>query len=80
MWAALPPATPQGIVDTYVKAFEATISDPRYQDEYSRVDPDSIVARKGDLENLVNELAKVSPETLRYLEAELKRQGFGVGP
>jgi tripartite-type tricarboxylate transporter receptor subunit TctC len=80
MWAALPPTTPQGIVDTYVKAYEATISDARYQDEYARVDPDSIVARKGDLENLVNELAKVSPETLRYLEAELKRQGFGVGP
>jgi tripartite-type tricarboxylate transporter receptor subunit TctC len=80
MWVALPPATPGHIVDTYVKAFDATISDAKYQDEYARIDPDSIVARKSDLENLVTSLAKVSPETLKYLEDELRRQGFGVGP
>ena len=80
MWVALPPGTSDSIVDTYVKAFDATINDPKYQDEYARIDPDSIVARKPDLEKLVNALAKVSPETLKYLEAELLRQGFGVGP
>jgi hypothetical protein len=80
MWLALPPATSDSIVDTYVKAFDATTSDPKFQDEYSRVDPDFIVAKKPDLERLVNELAKVSPETLKYLEDELKKNGFGTGP
>lgn len=80
MWLALPPATPDTIVDSYVKAFEATTSDPQFQDEYSRVDPDFVLAKKADLERLVNELAKVSPETLKYLEAELRKIGFGTGP
>jgi DNA uptake protein ComE-like DNA-binding protein len=35
------------------------------------------MASKADLEELVRELAKVSPETLEYIQAELKRQGFG---
>jgi hypothetical protein len=79
MWVALPPGTPDSIVDTYVKAFDATIKDAKYQDEYTRIDPDSVVAKKPELEKLVNELAKVSPETLQYLEAELTRQGFAMG-
>jgi tripartite-type tricarboxylate transporter receptor subunit TctC len=80
MWVALPPGTPDEIVETYLKAFDATLNDPKYRDEYARIDPDSTVARKGDLDKLVASLAKVSPETLKYLEDELKRQGFGVGP
>ena len=79
MWLALPPATADTIVDTYVKAFEATTSDPKFQDEYTRVDPDFVLTKRPELERLVNELAKVSPETLKYLEAELKKNGFGTG-
>ena len=77
MWLALPPRTPEGIVATYLKAFEATLKDPKYQVEFAKIDPDSPVASKADLEKLVRELAKVSPETLDYIQAELKRQGFG---
>ena len=62
---------------TYVKAFEATLNDPKYQDEFAKIDPDLPVATKADLERLVRELAKVSPEMLDFLQAELKRQGFG---
>ena len=36
------------------------------------------MASKADLERLVRELAKVSPETLDFIQAELKRQGFGA--
>jgi tripartite-type tricarboxylate transporter receptor subunit TctC len=79
MWLALPPRTPDSIVGIYVKAFDATVSDPKFQDEYGRIDPDSIVAHKPELEKLINTLAQVSPETLQYLEAELKQQGFGSG-
>jgi tripartite-type tricarboxylate transporter receptor subunit TctC len=78
MWLALPPRTPANIVATYVKAFNATLNDSQYQAEFSKIDPDSPVASKADLEKLVHELAKVSPETLDYLQAELKRQGFGA--
>jgi tripartite-type tricarboxylate transporter receptor subunit TctC len=76
-WLALPPQTADGIVATYVKAFEGTLKDPKYQAEMAKIDPDSPVASKADLEGLVRELAKVSPETLDFIQAELKRQGFG---
>ena len=77
MWLALPPRTPDAIVATYLKAFEATLQDSRYQAEFAKIDPDSPVASKADLEMLMRELAKVSPETLDYIQAELRRQGFG---
>jgi len=79
MWLALPPRTPQEIVDTYVKAFEATNNDPAFQNEYSKIDPDSIVASKTDIEKQISKLAKVSPETLKFIEGELRRQGFTAG-
>jgi tripartite-type tricarboxylate transporter receptor subunit TctC len=76
-WLALPPRTPDGIVATYLQAFEATLQDSKYRTEMAKIDPDSPVATKADLERLVRDLAKVSTETLRYVQAELKRQGFG---
>jgi len=77
MWLALPPRTSDRIVATYVTAFEATLNDPQYRVEFAKIDPDSPAASKADLEELVRKLANVSPETLDYIQAELKRQGFG---
>jgi hypothetical protein len=74
MWVALPPGTPDAILSAYVKAFEETIKDPRYRDEWAKIDPDSPVAHKADLEKLIDELAKVSPEALDFIQEELKRQ------
>jgi hypothetical protein len=76
-WLALPPRTPDGIVGAYLKAFEAMIKDPNYQTEFAKIDAGSPLASKADLEALVSELAKVSPETLEFIQSELKRQGFG---
>jgi hypothetical protein len=80
MWVALPPKTPQGVANAYVAAFDATIKDPNYRAEYARIDPDSIVARKPDIEKLLVELAAVTPATLKYLDDALTRQGFTPGP
>jgi len=77
MWLALPPRTADRIVAAYGNAFAATLNDPQYQVEYARIDPDSPVASKAELETLIRDLAQVSPETLDYIQAELKRQGFG---
>jgi tripartite-type tricarboxylate transporter receptor subunit TctC len=77
MWLALPPRTPERIVSAYFNAFEATLKNPKYQADVAQIDPDSPVAHRSDLEMLVRELAKVSPETLDYIQAELNRQGLG---
>lgn len=77
MWLALPPRTPQGIVATYVKAFTATLADAQYRTEFAKIDPDSPVASKADLDRLMGELGNVSPQTLDYLQTELAQQGIG---
>ncbi len=79
MWVALPAETPDAIVAVYVKAFEATSADPAFQNEYAKIDPDSIGAGKSDIERLLRELAKVTPETMKFLEDETKRQGLPTG-
>lgn len=74
---ALPPKTPEKITAIYVNAFEATLKDPQYRAQIAKIDPDSPVAHKADLERLIKNLAKVSPKTLEYVGKELNRQGFG---
>src|SRR5262249_20697156 len=79
MWTALPPATPEAIQSTYVKAFEAAVNEPQFKNEWSKIDPDSPVASRAELEMLVNELGEVSPEALNFIQAELSRQGIETG-
>ena len=79
MWIALPPDAPEAVVETYVKALAATNDDASFRDEYGKIDPDSVVAARADIERLVASLAKVTPETLHYLEGELIRQGLAAG-
>jgi putative tricarboxylic transport membrane protein len=74
IWLALPPKTPDNIVATYAKAFDETLADPQYRADFAKIDPDSPVASKADIESLVGKLATVSPETLEYVQAEIKRQ------
>lgn len=77
-WLALPPETPDSIVAVYVKAYEATIQDPDYNTAIAKTDPGSPQVSKADLERVVRELSKVSPEVIEYIQGELKRQGFMV--
>jgi hypothetical protein len=79
MWTALPPATPDKTLATYVAAFEATVNDPQYKDDWAKIDPDSPVAHRDDLEKLVGDLGRVPPEALDFIQAELRRQGVETG-
>jgi hypothetical protein len=79
MWLALPPRTSDDIIATYVKAFTSTLADPHYQDEFAKIDPDSPVASKADLDRLMAELGNVSLSTLDFLQSELVQQGIGSG-
>lgn len=78
-WFALPPATPDSILAVYLKAYEATVSDPDYIAAIAKTDPGSPEVSRADLQRVVRELSKVSPEVIDYLQSELKRQGFLVG-
>jgi hypothetical protein len=73
MWLALPPKTPKPIVDAYIRAFKDTLKDPAYQADFAKIDPDSVVATKSDIEALVAKLHTVSPQTIEYIQDEMKR-------
>ena len=75
-WLALPPETPDTIVAVYLKAYEATVRDPEYNANVAKTDPGSPQVSKADLERLIRELSKVSPDVLDYIHSELRRQGF----
>ena len=79
MWIALPAGTPDSIVKTYVQAFEKAVNDPEFKGPWSKIDPDSPVASKADLEGLIHDLGAVPPEALKFIRDELKRQGAEVG-
>lgn len=77
MWLALPQGTPDTVVSAYVRAFEETNDDPVFLDEYNKISPGWLVAHKQDLEKQISELAKVTPETLKYIDEAQKRAGLG---
>lgn len=79
MWIALPAGTPDRIVDAYVQAFEKAVKDPEFKEPWSKIDPDSPVASKADLETLIRDLGGVPPEALKFIRDELRRQGVDVG-
>jgi hypothetical protein len=79
MWLALPQGTPDNVVNTYVKAFEATKKDKAFIDEYNKISPGWLIAHKQDLEKQITELAKVTPETLKYIDEAQKKVGLGGG-
>jgi hypothetical protein len=80
MWAALPPQTSQSIVQAYVRAFGIATKDPAYKSEWGKIDPDSPIANRQDITNLVRELSKVQPATLDFIEQEIARQGIAETP
>ena len=78
MWIALPPGTPESTVASYLQAFDKAVKDPAFRDPWSKIDPDSPIASKTDLETLIGDLEKVSPEALQFIREELRRQGVDV--
>jgi len=78
MWAGLPPATPDAIQADYVRAFEAANRDPQFSNDWKKIDPDSPIAHRADLETLIRALDASPPEGLRFIQEELRRQGVAV--
>jgi len=73
-WLALPPGTPQPIVDAYRKAFETMAKDPDYLQRGSDYTP---VSHK-DIEALVQTLSKTPNESITYISTMLRGQGLAV--
>ena len=73
-WLALPPGTPQPIVDVYRKAFQDMGKDPEYLKRGSDYEP---VSHK-EIESLVQILSATPDESLTYIANMLRGQGLSV--
>jgi tripartite-type tricarboxylate transporter receptor subunit TctC len=73
-WLALPPGTPQPIVDAYRKAFDEMARDPFYLERGSDYEPVSHT----DIETLVQTLSKTPNESIEYITTMLRGQGLST--
>jgi tripartite-type tricarboxylate transporter receptor subunit TctC len=73
-WLALPPDTPQPIVDAYRKAFVAMAADPDYLQRGSDYAPTTYQ----DVETLVQTLARTPQESIDFIAGMLRGQGLAA--
>jgi hypothetical protein len=76
-WVALPPNTPQPIVDAYRAAFDKLFTDAEFLDRAKKVSEDLELQRWADIEGNVKTLGTTPPEALQYITAMLRKQGIG---
>ena len=78
MFFALPPGTPDNILDAYINAYDKASSEPQFKTDWVKVDPDSPNATRADLEAMIQKLGAVPPPALEFIREELRRQGMEV--
>jgi hypothetical protein len=77
-WAALPPGTPAGIVDSYRAAFARVAADPAFTAQGKNASQDFAPVASESLDATVGSLAQTSPEVLRFMPQMLRQQGLKV--
>lgn len=71
-WLALPPQTPEPIVDTYREAFKKTTADPDFVTEADHVMVGNSILSAEKTEQIIKSLATTSDEARQTLEALLR--------
>jgi hypothetical protein len=74
-WVALPPGTPQPIVDTYRGAFKAAFTDPEFSEMGKKISEDFEPMAWDDITPLIQKLGATSPEAMAFTSAMLRKQG-----
>jgi hypothetical protein len=77
-WVALPPNTPDGIVETYRAAFRKTMADPDFLARAAKMGDDVSVVSPESMAAVVKTLAALPPEALGYMKQMLARQGLNL--
>ena len=75
-WVALPPSTPQPIVDAYKRAFHAAFQDAKFVEQSRKVDPGMTEMSADEMLSIVSVLGQTPPEALTYLGSIARKQGL----
>ncbi len=77
-WVALPPGTPQPIVNTYRDAFRKIAKDPSFVEEGKKMSEDFAPQSPEDVESLVRTVGNTTPEAIESINTMMRKQGIRV--
>jgi tripartite-type tricarboxylate transporter receptor subunit TctC len=75
-WVALPPGTPQPIVDIYRETYKAAFTDPEFVAMGKKISEDFEPMAWDDVTQLIKNLGDTSPEAIAFTTAMLRKQGI----
>lgn len=78
-FVALPPGTPEPIVETYRRAFRETVADPDFKARIVGSGEEFLPQSAESITALLATLGSTSPEVLGYLRTIAMRQGLNLG-
>jgi hypothetical protein len=75
-WVALPPGTPQPIVDAYRETYKAAFTDPEFIEMGKKISDDFEPMAWDDVTQLIKNLGDTSPEAIAFTTEMLHKQGI----
>jgi tripartite-type tricarboxylate transporter receptor subunit TctC len=75
-WVALPPGTPQPIVDSYRETYRKAFTDPEFAAMGKKISEDFQPMAWDDITQLLKNLGDTSPEALAFTNEMLQKQGI----
>lgn len=75
-WVALPPGTPQPIVDAYRETFKHAFTDPDFVAMGKKISEDFEAMAWDDITQLIKNLGDTSPEALAFSSDMMQKQGI----
>ncbi len=77
-WMALPPKTPQAVVDVHRAGYAKMIQDAEFIERGKKISDDVVPSLHGDVDALVTKLGSLPPEAIDYMTTLLRKQGLEV--
>jgi tripartite-type tricarboxylate transporter receptor subunit TctC len=75
-WVALPPKTPEPVVQAYRAAYAATFDDPTFVERGRQISEGFEPVPHEDIDALVDTIGQTPPEALEFLNKLLRKQGI----
>jgi tripartite-type tricarboxylate transporter receptor subunit TctC len=75
-WVALPPGTPQPIIDAYRETYKTAFTDPEFIAMGKKISEDFEPMAWDDITQLIKNLGETSPEALAFTNDMLQKQGI----
>jgi hypothetical protein len=75
-WLALPPKSPQAMLEVYRDTYGKIVQDPEFIDRAKKISDDFLPMSSGDVEMLIKKLASLPPPAIDYMTLILRKQGL----